>query len=163
MLAQPQNMATVNVSLEPKQNSPKKHTNAYFLLWLRIWQNTDASFCFTVDSRQNTNTFLVFSGKCNERHIRVFSSGYPMIQKNTQKYTKKTRKNTSLTSVFQQFGSNTKGIESTLAWELWLHQQLVALQQHQPCRKKKSKRYGPHKTLTLSLYMQRTTDSTQKY
>ena len=70
----------------------QKNTNAYFLLWLRTWKNTDASFCFTVDSRQNTNAFLVFSGKCNERHIRVFSSGYPMIQKNTQKYTKKTRK-----------------------------------------------------------------------
>ena len=91
MLAQPQNMATVNVSLEPKQNCPKKHKCVFSPLALNL-KNTDASFCFTVDSRQNTNAFLVFSGKCNERHIRVFSSGYPMIQKNTQKYTKKTRK-----------------------------------------------------------------------
>ena len=118
----------------------KKSTNAYFLLWLRIWKNTDASFCFTVDSRQNTNAFLVFSGKCNERHIRVFSSGYPMIQKNTQKNTKKTHPRHRCS---KQFGSNTKGIESTLAWELWLHQQLVALQQHQPCRKKNIKTLRP--------------------
>ena len=112
MLAQPQNMATVNVSLEPKQNCPKKHKCVFSPLALNL-KNTDASFCFTVDSRQNTNAFLVFSGKRNERHIRVFSSGYPMIQKNTQKYTrihkKKHEKNTSPTSVFQTLWRKYKG------------------------------------------------------
>ena len=141
LLAQPQNMATVNVSLEPKQNCPKNTQMRIFSSGFKFEKNTDASFCFTVDSRQNTNAFLVFSGKCNERHIRVFSSGYPMIQKNTQKYTEKTHPRHRCS---KQFGSNTKGIESTLAWELWLHQQLVALQQHQPCRKEKKQNATAH-------------------
>ena len=61
-----------------------------------------------------------------------------MIQKKyTKIHQKKTRTKTHPRHrCSKQFGSNTKGIESTLAWELWLHQQLVALQQHQPCRKK---------------------------
>ena len=81
-----------------------------FSFGFKFEKNTDASFCFTVDSRQNTNAFLVFSGKCNERHIRVFSSGYPMIQKKYTKIHKKnTNKNTSPTSVFQTIWLKYKG------------------------------------------------------
>ena len=165
LLAQPQNMAMVNVSLEPNQNCPKKHKCVFSPLAsnLKKHRRFFLLYCrFQTKHKCVSSLFWEMQWKTHTRFFFRLSNDPKKYTKIHQK--KNTKKPHPRHRCSNQFGSNTKGIESTLAWELWLHQQLVALQQHQPCRKeKKTKRYGPHKTLTLSLYMQRTTDSTQKY
>ena len=88
MLAQPQNMATVNVSLEPKQNCPKKHKCVFSPLASNLKKHRRVFLLYCRFQTKHKCVSCLFWEMQWKTHMRFFFR----LSNDQKKYTKKKKR-----------------------------------------------------------------------